>query len=91
MSTPTPGPWYVDKGTDIALSDHVESSALAKVYARVICVDKPVHHSPIRLIPYNDADASLIAACPSLYEYVKEAASAGDAKAIALLKTLALS
>lgn len=71
----TPGPWSVVK-------DRFNNS---QVYAenRNILDDLPIADNII-----EKANASLIAACPTMYEYIAKKAAEGDANAAEILRNV---
>lgn len=65
MSKHTPAPWYIDgtiRGTDLIVSNND--------YQIAICITHPNPDS-------NKANARLIAASPTMYEYIEKQAIAG--------------
>lgn len=77
---PTPGPWKVVP---------IPNSDRRIVYTRI---DGP-GAAPVGYVydsPYKEANARLIAAAPTMYNYICQRASHGDTEAIRLLKEIGL-
>jgi hypothetical protein len=83
MSKPTSGPWYVTDGDgrERGYIRRTGSVAGELAIARVC-------HGTARGYSEIKANARLIAASPTMYDYIKQRADTGDTQAISILEAI---
>lgn len=79
----TPGPWNVESDRQpnaitIRFDDGVNASYVATLYPACLCEEHGNHY----------ANARLIAACPTMYDYIKVRAQNGDNDAQKIIGTI---